>query len=120
MEATLISSLLKDTKYVLQKCREASCPVIVQTWGNPVLVIMDVAAFDRQFKEALKLPKGHVHVAYRPLRMPISLLKGLGQTIDACNQADEPIYLQKYNRDELVMMNCAVYARLQEKLKPCH
>lgn len=119
MEVTMISSLLKDTKYVLQKCREAACPVIVQACGNPVLVIMDIAAFDHQFKNAMKLPKGHVRVAYRPLRMPISLLKGMGQTIAACDKADEPVYLQKYNKDELVMMNCTVYARLQKKCKPC-
>jgi len=119
MEVTMISSLLKDTKYVLQKCREAACPVIVQACGNSVLVIMDVAAFNHQFKDAMKLPEGHVRVAYRPLRMPISLLKGMGQTIAACDKADEPVYLQKYNKDALVMMNCTVYARLQKKCKPC-
>lgn len=120
MEVTMISSLLKDTKFVLQKCREAACPVLVQACGKPVLVIMDVATFDHQFKDAMKLPKGHVYVAYRPLRMPISLLKGIGQTIAACDKANEPIYLQKFNRDELVVMNCTVYARLQKECKPCH
>ena len=73
-----------------------------------------------QFKDAMKLPKGHVYVAYRPLRMPISLLKGIGQTIAACDKANEPIYLQKFNKDELVVMNCTVYARLQNECKPCH
>ena len=106
MKVTMLSSLLKDTKLVLQKCREAACPVLVQACGNPVLVIMDVATFDHQFKDAMKLPKGHVYVAYRPLRMPISLLKGIGQTIAACDKADEPIYLQQFMLRKTTIRSC--------------
>lgn len=113
MVSTMSSSLLKDTKYVLEKCREASCPVIVQTRGTPVLVVMDAAAFDYQFKNARKLPKGQMYVAYRPLRMPITTLKCMYKTMEACNKADEPVYLQKFNTDELVVMSFAVYERLQ-------
>lgn len=118
MAETMPSSLLKDTKYVLAKCRETPCPIVVQARGTPLLVIMDAAAFDYQFKNARKLPKGHMHVAYRPLRMPITTLKYMSQTVDACNKADEPVYLQKYNADELVVMSYSVYERLQKECKP--
>ena len=33
---------------------------------------------------------------------PITILKYTSKTVDTCNKADEPIYLQRYNRDELV------------------
>ena len=118
MVSTMSSSLLKDTKYVLERCREAPCPVIVQVRGSPTLVIMDAAAFDYQFKKANKLPKGHMYVAYRPLRMPITTLKYMSKTVDACDQANEPIYLQKFNMDELVIMSFSVYERIQRECKP--
>ena len=114
MVTTMSSSLLKDTKYVLAKCRENPCPVIVQARGIPVLVVMDAAAFDYRFKNARKLPKGQMYVAYRPLRMPITTLKTMSQTMDVCNKANEPVYLQKFNTDELVIMNYTVFERLQK------
>lgn len=117
MVSTMSSSLLKDTKYVLEKCRETPCPVIIQVRGTPVLVVMDAAAFDYQFKNAKKLPKGQMYVAYRPLRMPITTLKYMSKTLEACNEADEPVYLQKFNTDELVIMSFTIYERLQKACK---
>lgn len=117
METTMSSSLLKDTKYVLEKCRENPCPVVIQARGNPVLVIMDAAAFDYQFMNARKLPKGKMFVAYRPLRMPITTLKYTNKTIEACTKANEPVYLQKFNTDELVIMSYTVFERLQNECK---
>lgn len=117
MASTMSSSLLKDTKYVLLKCRETPEPVIVQVRGEPVVVVMDAAAFDYQFGQAMKLPKGHMHVAYRPLRLPITTLKYMSKTVESCHEADEPIYLQKFNTDELVIMSFAVYERLRKVCK---
>lgn len=117
MEKTLPSSMMKDTKLVLQTCREHLCPIVIQAWGKPILIIMDAATFDYQYKPRAKPPKEKVRVAYRPLRMPITTLKNTGETVDACNAANEPIYLQKYNTDELVMMSCAVYERLMEEAR---
>ena len=56
MTKTISSSLIKDTKGILALCQDSQNPIIVQTNGTPVLVLMDAAAFEYQFKDSRKLP----------------------------------------------------------------
>lgn len=112
MTKTISSSLIKDTKGILALCQDSQNPIIVQTNGTPVLVLMDAAAFEYQFKDSRKLPDILKRISHRPLRLPITILKYTSKTVDTCNKADEPTYLQRYNRDELVIMSPKVFERI--------
>ena len=112
MTRTISSSLIKDTKGILALCQDSPNPIIVQTNGTPVLVLMDAAAFEYQFKDSRKLPGAFKRISHRPLRMPITTLKYTSKAVDTCSKADEPIYLQRYNRDELVIMSPKVFERM--------
>ena len=112
MTRTISSSFIKDTKGILALCQDSPNPIIVQANGTPVLVLMDAAAFEYQFKDSRMLSGNFKRISHRPLRMPITTLKYTSKTIDTCSKVDEPIYLQRYNRDELVIMSPKVFARI--------